>query len=300
MIITRRVQTIAGPILTRGGATTLVRGLRRVPIIPLLIIVGVVFMAVFADVLAAHSPTLPSLTHRLKPPFWEEGGSLSYPLGTDPLGRDILTRIMFGARVSLTVAALTLLLGGVGGAIIGLFSGYMGGKIDALIMRVADAALAFPIILLAILLVATIGAGLTNVIYAIAMVLWARYARVIRGEVLALKEADFVARARVAGCSHVRIMAVHLFPNVVNTLIVLITLEVGSIIIIEASLSFLGAGVPPPNPAWGSMVSDGRDYIVDAWWVSLIPGLAIMLVVLGFNLFGDWLRDRLDPKRRQL
>lgn len=299
-MLTSRAQTIETAITIRGRATTLARGLRRAPIIPVLIIALVVFIAVFADLVAPHSPTLPSLTDRLKPPFWQDGGSLSYPLGTDALGRDILTRLMFGARVSLTVAALTLLLGGAGGALIGLFSGYMGGKIDALIMRVADAALAFPVILLAILLVATIGAGLANVVYAIAMVLWARYARVIRGEVLALKETDFVAKARVVGCSHFRIMASHLFPNVVNTLIVLITLEVGSIIIIEAILSFLGAGVPPPNPAWGSMVSDGRDYIVDAWWVSLLPGVAIMLVVLAFNLFGDWLRDRLDPKRRQL
>jgi peptide/nickel transport system permease protein len=265
-----------------------------------LIIALVIFMAAFADLVAAHSPTSPSLSNRLKPPFWQDGGDLSYPLGTDALGRDILTRLMYGARVSLSVAALTLLLGGVGGALIGLFSGYKGGIIDTFIMRVADAALAFPVILLAILLVATIGPGVKNVVYAIAMVLWARYARVIRGEVLALKETDFIARARVGGCSHFRIMAVHLFPNVVNTLIVLITLEVGSIIIIEAILSFLGAGVPPPNPAWGSMVSDGRDYIVDAWWVSLFPGVAIMLIVLAFNLFGDWLRDHLDPKLRQV
>jgi peptide/nickel transport system permease protein len=176
----------------------------------------------------------------------------------------------------------------------------MGGKIDTIIMRIADATLAFPIILLAILLVSTIGASLVNVIYAIAMVLWARYARIIRGEVLVLKEQDFVAKARVVGCSHFRIMVVHLFPNVVNTLIVLLTLQVGWVIIVEASLSFLGAGVPTPTPAWGSMVSDGRDYIIDAWWVSLFPGLAIMLVVLAFNLLGDWLRDKLDPKLRNV
>ena len=291
---------VAKPLLRTWGIVSFAKVMRRAPILPLFIIVVVVFMAAFADLVAAHSATLPSLPNRLKPPFWEEEGSLAYPLGTDALGRDILTRIMFGARISLVVASLTLLLGGVGGAVIGLFSGYMGGTIDVVIMRIADAALAFPIILLAILLVATTSPGLSTVIYAIAMVLWARYARVIRGEVLALKESDFVARARVAGCSDFRIMAVHLFPNVVNTLIVLITLEVGSIIIIEAILSFLGAGVPPPNPAWGSMVSDGRDYIVDAWWVSLFPGIAIMLVVLAFNLSGDWLRDRLDPKRRQI
>jgi peptide/nickel transport system permease protein len=175
-----------------------------------------------------------------------------------------------------------------------------GGKVDALIMRIADATLAFPIILLAILLVSTIGASLVNVIYAIAMVLCARYARIIRGEVLALKEQDFVAKARVVGCSHFRIMVLHLFPNIVNTLIVLLTLQVGWVIIVEASLSFLGAGVPPPTPAWGSMVSDGRDYIIDAWWVFLFPGLAIMLVVLALNLLGDWLRDKLDPKLRNV
>jgi peptide/nickel transport system permease protein len=247
-------------------------------------------------VLTVESPTLPSLTDRLQPPFWKEGGSLAHPLGTDPLGRDILTRLMFGARISLLVAFFTLLLGGMGGAMIGLYFGYMRGKIDTVIMRIADATLAFPIILLAILVVSTIGASLVNVIYAIAMVLWARYARIIRGEVLVLKEQDFVAKARVVGCSHFRIMVVHLFPNVVNTLIVLLTLQVGWVIIVEASLSFLGAGVPPPTPAWGSMVSDGRDYIIDAWWVFLFPGLAIMLVVLAFNLLGDWLRDKLDPK----
>jgi peptide/nickel transport system permease protein len=281
-------------------ALTLTRNLRQAPLIPLFIIAIVVLMAIFANVLTVQSPTLPSLTDRLQPPFWEEGGSLSHPLGTDPLGRDILTRLMFGARISLLVAFFTLLLGGMGGALIGLFSGYMGGKIDAFIMRIADATLAFPIILLAILLVSTIGASLVNVIYAIAMVLWARYARIIRGEVLVLKEQDFIAKAKVVGCSHFRIMVVHLFPNVVNTLIVLLTLQVGWVIIVEASLSFLGAGVPPPTPAWGSMVSDGRDYIIDAWWVSLFPGLAIMLVVLAFNLLGDWLRDKLDPKLRNV
>lgn len=298
-MVTIRAQAAAGRATLRR-ATRLVAGLRRLPILPVLIIALVVFLAVFADLLTSHSPTLPSLSLRLMPPFWEEGGSLSHPLGTDPLGRDILARLMFGARVSLLVAACALVLGGMGGALIGLVSGYLGGKIDALLMRIADATLAFPIILLAILLVATIGAGLANVIYAIAMVLWARYARIIRGEVLALREQDFIAKARVVGCSHFRIMAVHLFPNVVNTLTVLITLQVGWVIIVEASLSFLGAGVPPPTPAWGSMVSDGRDYIVDAWWVSLFPGLAIMLVVFAFNLFGDWLRDRLDPKQRQV
>jgi peptide/nickel transport system permease protein len=294
-MVISNAQTVLRRRAYQTRALRLTRNLRQAPLIPLLIIALVVFMAIFANVLTVESPTLPSLTDRLQPPFWEEGGSLSHPLGTDPLGRDILTRLMFGARISLLVAFFTLVLGGMG-----LFSGYMGGKIDTIIMRIADATLAFPIILLAILLVSTIGASLVNVIYAIAMVLWARYARIIRGEVLVLKEQDFVAKARVVGCSHFRIMVVHLFPNLVNTLIVLLTLQVGWVIIVEASLSFLGAGVPPPTPAWGSMVSDGRDYIIDAWWVSLFPGLAIMLVVLAFNLLGDWLRDKLDPKLRNV
>jgi peptide/nickel transport system permease protein len=299
-MVISNAQTVLRRRAYQTRALRLTRNLRQAALIPLLIIALVVFMAIFANVLTVESPTLPSLTDRLQPPFWEEGGSLSHPLGTDPLGRDILTRLMFGARISLLVAFFTLLLGGMGGAMIGLFSGYMGGKIDTIIMRIADATLAFPIILLAILLVSTIGASLVNVIYAIAMVLWARYARIIRGEVLVLKEQDFIAKAKVVGCSHFRIMVVHLFPNVVNTLIVLLTLQVGWVIIVEASLSFLGAGVPPPTPAWGSMVSDGRDYIIDAWWVSLFPGLAIMLVVLAFNLLGDWLRDKLDPKLRNV
>jgi peptide/nickel transport system permease protein len=185
------VQTVLGRRAAyQARALTFTRNLRRAPLIPLLIISIVVFTAIFANVLTVQSPTLPSLTDRLQPPFWEQGGSLSHPLGTDPLGRDILTRLMFGARISLLVAFFTLLLGGMGGAIIGLFSGYMGSKIDVLIMRIADATLAFPIILLAILLVSTIGASLVNVIYAIAMVLWARYARIIRGEVLVLEEQD--------------------------------------------------------------------------------------------------------------
>lgn len=167
-------------------------------------------------------------------------------------------------------------------------------------MRIVDATISFPTILFAIILLVVIGAGLWNVVLAIAMLQWARYARVIRGEVLSLKERDFVAQARIAGCSAFRILWVHLFPNVVNTLMVLVTIEIGRIIILEASLSFLGAGIPPPTPAWGQMVASGRDYITSAWWVSFFPGMAILLTVLSFNLFGDWLRDTLDPKLRQV
>ncbi len=274
--------------------------LRRAPLIPLAIIVIVLFTAIFAPLLTPHSTTKPSLADRLTPPVWQEGGSWEHPLGTDALGRDLATRLMYGGRVSMMVALFTLAIGGGVGTAIGLVSGYFGGRIDAVFMRSADSTLAFPIILFAILLVVAVGPNLANVVIAVALVLWARYARVIRGEVLALRERDFIARARVAGCSHLRIVLFHLFPNTVNTLLVLLTLQVGWVIIVEASLSFLGAGIPPPTPAWGSMVSDGREYVDTAWWVSAIPGIAIMLTVVAFNLFGDWLRDTLDPKLRQV
>lgn len=276
------------------------RGLRRAPVIPLAIIGLIVFTATFAPLLTPYSTTKPSLAERLTPPVWEAEGNWDHPLGTDALGRDMATRLMFGGRVSMLVAILTLILGGGIGTAIGLFAGYYGGRLDSVLMRIADSTLAFPIILFAILLVVTLGASMANVVIAIALVLWARYARVIRGEVLALRERDFIARARVAGCSDLRILLVHLFPNTANTLLVLLTLQVGWVIIVEASLSFLGAGIPPPTPAWGAMVADGREYVDTAWWVSAFPGVAIMLTVIAFNLVGDWLRDALDPKLRQV
>jgi peptide/nickel transport system permease protein len=269
-------------------------------LIPLAIITVMVATAVLADFLTPYSATDISLSDRLRPPFWEPGGSLAHPLGTDPMGRDLLTRMIYGARVSLLVAVLALLVGGGIGAALGLIAGYYGGRLDALVMRVADTTMAFPIILFAILFVVIIGSSLATTVFAVALVLWARYARVIRGEVLSLRERDFVAQARIAGCSSARIMLVHLFPNILNTLVVLLSLQVGWVIIVEASLSFLGAGIPPPTPTWGSMIAEGRDYIATAWWVSFFPGLAILATVLSFNLFGDWLRDALDPKLRQL
>jgi peptide/nickel transport system permease protein len=207
---------------------------------------------------------------------------------------------MYGGRVSMMVALFTLLLGGGMGAAIGLVAGYYGGRVDMILMRLADSTLAFPIILFGILLVVTLGGNLYNIVIAIALVLWARYARVIRGEVLAIKSRDFIARARVVGCSTPRILLVHIFPNTLNTLLVLLTLQVGWVIIVEASLSFLGAGIPPPTPAWGAMIASGREYVDTAWWVSSFPGIAIMLTVISFNLFGDWLRDTLDPKLRNV
>ena len=229
-----------------------------------------------------------------------KGGSMEYPLGTDKQGRDILSRIMHGARISLMVSSLAILLGGGLGTILGMLAAYRGGKTDAIIMRIVDIKLAFPSILLALVLVAAIGAGFTTVIVVIAVLLWARYARVVRGEALAIKQQDFIDRARVSGASNIRIMMKHIFPNLVNTVVVLATLEVGHVIILESTLSFLGAGIPAPTPAWGVMVADGRDLITTAWWIFLFPCLAIVLTVLSMNLLGDWLRDKLDPKLRNV
>jgi peptide/nickel transport system permease protein len=274
--------------------------LTRLPFVSSFILLAFIVLAIGADVIAPHNPYETSLRARFRPPVWAEGGSWDHPLGTDHLGRDIMSRVIYGARVSLAAGVLTVSLSGMIGAAIGLLSGFYGGRIDAVLMRAADSTLAFPIILFALILAVTIGPSFANVITAIAIVLWARYARVIRGEVLSLKERDFVAQARIAGCSGRRIMVFHLFPNTLNTLIVLLTLQIGYVILVEASLSFLGAGIPPPTPAWGSMVAEGRDYITRAWWVSFFPGVAIMLVVLSLNLLGDWVRDTLDPKLRQV
>ena len=252
------------------------------------------------EVFYAKDPLAQELMARLTPPFWQEGGSTKYLLGTDVFGRDVLSRLLYGARVSMIVSASALMLGGGVGLVIGIVAGYFGGRLDSVLMRLVDAALAFPAILFALLLAVTMGQGLRTIVIAVSLLLWARFARVVRGEVLAIKQRDYIALSRLHGCSALRIMATHIVPNVMNTFMVLLTLYVGVVIVAEASLSFLGAGVPPPTPSWGLMVAEGRGKITSAWWISLIPGIAITLVVLAFNLFGDWLRDRLDPRLRQL
>ncbi|MBI2873307.1 MAG: ABC transporter permease [Chloroflexi bacterium] len=270
------------------------------PILPAVIIVVMVGMAVLAPVLSPHSPTSGILRDQLKPPMWLEGGSGEYPLGTDRFGRDILSRMMHGARISLIVSLVSLAIGATVGATLGLISGYLGRWVDALIMRIVDMTLSLPLFLMAIVLAVILGPNLLNVIIIVAFLIWARYARIIRGEVLSLRSRDFVALARVAGASHTRIIVKHLFPNVAHTLVILITLQVGWVILLESSLSFLGVGIPPPTPAWGLMVADGRNYVDTAWWISVVPGIAIALIVLSLNLAGDWLRDVLDPRRRQM
>ena len=284
---------------------------RRYPLIPITImLVVLVLPAIFANWVAPHNPRIGSLSNRLVPPAWVDAqgegifatpaGSWTHPLGTDKQGRDILTRIIYGARVSLMVAVISITLAGITGTILGLMAGYFGGNVDHLIMRLVDIALSIPAILLALVLAVALGPSFQTVIIVIVSIFWSRYARLVRGETLSLKHQDFVARARVAGASNTRIIARHIFPNLVNTIIVLATLEVGQVILLEATLSFLGAGLPRPTPAWGLMVASGRELIVTAWWVAAFPGLAIVLAVLSMNLFGDWLRARLDPKLRNL
>jgi len=274
---------------------------RRYPVIPVsILMIVLVIPAIFADLIAPHDPIQTDIRTRLLPPFWVDGGTFDHLLGTDRLGRDIFSRMIFGARISAGVSLAALAIGGTLGTTLGRVAGDFGGGVDHLVMRVVDMMLSMPLILLALVMVVLFEPGITTTILVVALLLWARYARQIRAEVLTIKETDYVARARVAGASNLRIIFRHIFPNVVNTLIVLATLQVGTVILLEASLSFLGAGIPPPDPAWGLMVAEGRDFIATSWWLSMIPGAGILLTVMSMNIFGDWLRDHLDPKLRQL
>lgn len=272
----------------------------KFPFIPGLIIFLFVFVALFGVYLAPYPPIRANLEDKFIPPFFQANGTISHPLGTDQLGRDILSRILAGARPSFIVALAVIALGGLGGTALGIVSGYMGGKTDVLVMRAADSTMAFPIILLAMLLSVVLGPSIQNVIFAISLIIWARYARVIRGEVLSIKERDFVALARVGGVSSITIMWRHILPNVAHTMLVMLTLQVGTIILVEASLSFFGCGVPPPDPVWGGLIARGREYITSAWWITFFPGVSLALVALSFNMLGDWLREVLDPKLRQV
>ena len=229
-----------------------------------------------------------------------DAGSAKFPLGTDHLGRDILSRLFHGARISLIVALITLGVGGTIGTFAGLLSGYYGGWVDELLMRIVDVFLSLPYLLVALVLVVSIGQSFGLIVGVLSIFIWPLFARVVRAEVLQLMNMDYIDLARVSGAGTLRLLFVHLFPGVINTLIVIGTLNVGIVILVEAALSFLGAGVPPPTPAWGSMVADGRDRLADAWWIGTMPGLAIAFTVMSLNIFGDWLRDTLDPRLRQL
>jgi peptide/nickel transport system permease protein len=271
------------------------------PLIPTLILLLIAFVAIFADVLAPHDPQIGSLARRFRPPAWLQGGSMDYFLGTDHVGRDVLSRLIFGARVSMIVGLAAVFAAGAIGTVLGIVSGYLGGWVDQVIMRITDTWLALPALTFAIYLAAIVGPSEFNNILILGSVYWTRYARVIRSEVLSLKEREFVRLAVVAGCSRRVIMWRHILPNVINSAIVLATLMLGVVIITEASLSFLGIGVPPPKPAWGLMLADGKKgLMVGYWWLTVFPGLCIMMMVLSANLLGDWLRVKFDPQLRQL
>ncbi len=274
--------------------------LRRWPIIPILIILAICVSAAFAEIIAPHDPIESSLRARNIPPIWYEEGSSKYILGADPLGRDMLSRIIHGSRISLIIAVASVSAGLVIGTTLGLISGYVGGLADELIMRFVDISLAIPVIMIALIVVVIFGQGFGIIVGVLVLFTWTGYTRQVRAQVLTIRELDYVALARVAGASHFRIITRHIFPGVVHILIVIASLNVGSVILAESVLSFLGAGIPPPTPAWGAMVSSGRDFLTDAWWVAFFPGLAILLTVMAMNFLGDWIRDRLDPRLRQI
>jgi peptide/nickel transport system permease protein len=270
------------------------------PAVPAILFSLVMLAGVSGEALAPHDPGGLNLGAGFRPPFWAKGGSLTYPLGTDNLGRDILSRIIAGANIALVVAAYAIVLSGSVGALVGMIAGYFGGKVDAIIMRLVDIQMSIPSLALALVLAAVLNPSLSTVVIVITITYWTWYARIIRGEILSLKERDYVALAKVAGVTTPMIFARHLLPNVLNTLLVLATLQIGQVIIFEASLSFLGLGIQTPDVSWGLMLADARQYIQNAWWAITMPGIAIALTCLSANLIGDWLRDTIDPKRRQL
>src|SRR6266851_305706 len=293
--------TIARPVVVRTRVRT-PRWLRDVPLVPSIILIGLFLTAIFANVIAPYDPTVPIPGGKVfQPPFWMPGGRTDALLGTDFQGRDVLSRLIFGARVSLLVGVTgTAVAGGIG-LLLGIVAGYIGGWVDQVVMRVTDAWLALPFLMFAIFLAALMGAGVWHIVVVFGLVYWTRYARVIRGEVLSLREREFIRLAQVAGVSTPKIIVRHILPNVLNTWMVLASLTVGVVIVTEASLSFLGVGVPPPTPAWGLMLAEARSTLmVGYWWLTVLPGVCISAVVLAANLFGDWLRVRLDPQRRDL
>jgi len=259
-----------------------------------------VFVTIFASQVAPHSFRETDLRQRNKPPIWLEGGSSERILGGDVVGRDILSRLIHGARVTVMVAGISLVSGAIFGTAIGLIAGYYGGLIDEVLMRIVDIWFSIPFILFALVVVLSFEPSLQVVLIMLAILAWSAFVRNIRAEVLLLKTTEYVAASRVAGASTLRIMFRHMLPGVFNTILVLASLRVGQLILAEASLSFLGAGIPAPTPAWGVMVADGRNYLDSAWWVSTFPGIAIGLTVMSFNFLGDWLRDKLDPRLRQV
>jgi len=268
----------------------------RSALLGLIVIAGATAMAILAPALAPADPIKNSLVDRLTPPMWLAGGSARHPLGTDTLGRDVASRLLYGARVSLIVGLSAVVIAGALGVALGLVSGYYRGWPDDALMRLGDVQLAFPVLVLAVAVLAVLGASLANVILVLGVTGWITYARIVRGETLSLRQREFVEAARALGATDHYLLWRHILPNVVAPVTVVATFSVARTIIAEASLSFLGLGIPPPAPSWGAMLDEGRNYITTGWWLALFPGLAILLLVLGINLVGDWLRDALDPR----
>ncbi|WP_400195218.1 ABC transporter permease [Lysinibacillus telephonicus] len=265
-------------------------------IVGFIILVAVVVVAIFAPILAPYDPTLINPTKMLKPPSWIEGGDPSHLFGTDNLGRDILSRIIYGSRVSLLVGISAVVLAGIIGMLVGLVAGVYGGWVDMILMRLVDSFLAIPNILFALVFLAVFGPSVPTLIIVIGVTNWVAYARIVRGETLSVKEREFVKAARTIGVKNSLIIVRHILPNVMSSFIVISTLSVASTIILEASLSFLGLGIQPPTVSWGGILSDGRDYLATSWWLATLPGLAITVTVLGIIFLGDWLLDVLDPR----
>jgi peptide/nickel transport system permease protein len=291
--------TVAVPLERQRGRG--LRALRRVPAVVwgcLIILLVVVASAVLAPVLAPHAPEDQSLVKRLQPPAWLPDGEATYPLGTDQLGRDIFSRILWGARISLAIGFFAVIIGSAFGSVMGLLAGYFGGWLDEVISTLADMQLAFPFILLAITIIAVLGPSELNLIVVVGISGWMTYARVCRGVVLGLREREFVQAVRALGGEDSRIMFRHILPNILSPIVVLATLDLARLIILESTLSFLGLGVQPPKPSLGGMLGEGRDYLGDAWWIATFPGLAIMLTTLAISRGGDWVRDVLDPTLR--
>ncbi|NNE36652.1 MAG: ABC transporter permease [Rhodothermales bacterium] len=261
------------------------------------VVLGVIaLMALAAPLLSPYDPEVVNIRARLQPPAWMSGGSMANLLGTDSVGRDILSRIIFGARMSMFVAVCTVLIGGSVGSVLGVIAGYFRGRTETVIMRLVDIQLAFPSILLAVALMAILGPSVRNVILVLSLSTWSSFCRVARGETLSVCEQEFVAAARVIGAGNRRVILRHVVPNMISPIIVVASFAVATAIINEASLSFLGVGVPPSTPTWGGMLGEGRNYLRLAWWVSTLPGVALMLAVYSVNVLGDWLRDYLDPR----
>lgn len=282
-------------------ASRLVKVMRSTPSLAVfsLIFVAVVLMAIFAPWVAPHDPEVGVFTARLVPPAWIEGGDSQYLLGTDELGRDLLSRMIWGARVSLLVGFVSLIIGGCLGSLLGLAAGFFGGKVDTVIMGLADVQLSFPVILFALTVIAVVGPSQRNLIIVIGIGSWVTYARVARASTLAIRQREFVEAVRSIGGSEFRIMFRHILPNALSALIVVASLDLARIIVLESTLSFLGLGVQPPTPSWGAILNTGRQYMISGqWWVTALPGLILTITVISVSRIGDWVRDRLDPTSR--